>query len=45
LKIPTDHSEKFDRKAHVISSLNGNETPPDIKKKVYVNQGEKPRKV
>jgi len=43
LKNSTDHSRKIDRKTHVISSLNRKNTPLDIKKNVYVNQGEEPR--
>ena len=38
LKNSTDHSKKFDRKTHVISSLNGKDTPPAIKQNVYVKQ-------
>ncbi|WP_158453480.1 hypothetical protein [Pelosinus fermentans] len=45
MKNSTDHSKKIDRKTHVFSSLNGKDTPPDIKKNSYVNQGEEPRKV
>ncbi|WP_176215542.1 hypothetical protein [Sporomusa malonica] len=45
MKNSADHSKKFDRKTHVISSLNGKDTPPAIKKNIYVDQEEETRKV
>lgn len=34
----TNQNKKFDRKTHVISKLNGRDSPPDIKKVIYEKQ-------
>jgi hypothetical protein len=38
LEKPNNQAKKFDRKEHVISQLNGKDTPPDIKRSVYPQQ-------